>query len=430
MKTSKRNKLLGLALVGSFGLFSASNVFAAAGTTIANTATLSYEVGGSAQTDIDASTNFVEDRVINFTVTALGSAATPVGPGSTDQYVGFTLENVGNSTQDFLLRAEDSSVADPFPPNGPNTFVPTNFRAYRDVAPLGVYDPNDELVRTVTNLAPTVSTTIWLVADMPVAGALNQGDISTVSLVVRAARATAASGFLIPDGIGGSIVEPVGTGVAADAFIEDNNGNFDAAGDFQVASGGLDTVPAGDAGSDKADDPALVETVFLTGSAEASDINSFAMQIASLTVTKSAVAIWDPINYGDNPKSFDGSYVRYTITITNGTGAGDADLTDMVDTLDGTLTLDPDYVNGSDAVDPPLASDSLSGESFEVTHFDSVGVQDEQNYCTSDPTGDTDGCGLTGQNIAIDISVVLTNATLQAAESVTISYNAIYTSTP
>jgi hypothetical protein len=425
MKKSKRNKLLGLALVGSFGLFSASNVFAAAGTTIANTATLSYEVGGSAQTDIDASTDFVEDRVINFTVTRQGSAATPVGPDATDQVVGFTLVNLGNSTQDFLLRAENSTANDPFPPSGPDTFLPDTFRAYRDVAPLGVFDPNDELVRTVTNLPPTISTTIWLVADMPDATGVNQGDISTVSLVVRAARASTASGFLTPDApvLPG---ETAGAGEAADAFIQDNNGNFDAAGDFQVASGGVATVPAGDATSDKADDPALVETVFFTGSAEASDINSFAMQIASLTVTKSAVAIWDPINFGDNPKSFDGSYVRYTITISNATGAGDADLTNMVDTLDGTLALDPDYVNGSDAVDPPVASDSASGESFEVTHFDSGGVQDEQNYCTSS-TGDTDGCGITGQDIAIDISVVLTNATLQADESVTISYNAIYT---
>jgi len=424
MKTSKRNKLLGLALVGSFGLFSASNVFAAAGTTISNTATLSYEVGGSAQTDIDASTDFVEDRVINFTVTRQGSAATPVGPDATDQVVGFTLENVGNSTQDFLLRAEDSTANDPFPPSGPNTFVPTNFRAYRDVAPLGVFDPNDELVRTVTNLAPTVSTTIWLVADMPAAGALSQGDISTVSLVARAARATAASGFLTPDApvLPG---EPAGAGEAVDAFIQDNNGNFDAAGDFQVASGGVATVPAGDASSDKADDSALVETVFFTGSAEASDINSFAMQIASLTVTKSVVAIFDPINFGNNPKTFDTSYLRYTITIANAAGAGDADLTDMADTLDATLTLDPDYIDGTDASYPPTTPTSAAGESFEVTHFDSGGVQDEQAYCSSD-TGDADGCGLTGQDIAIDISAVLTNATLQADESVTISYNAVY----
>lgn len=118
MKTRNKNKLLGLALVGTYSLFNASGAFAAAGLSIGNTATLDYNVSGAGQTAIPASTNFVEDRLINYTVTRIGSAATPVGPDAVDQAVGFTLLNSGNSTQDFLLRAEDSTAADPFPPNG------------------------------------------------------------------------------------------------------------------------------------------------------------------------------------------------------------------------------------------------------------------------------------------------------------------------
>ncbi|MBE9564929.1 MAG: hypothetical protein IMF17_06760, partial [Proteobacteria bacterium] len=126
MKTSKRNKLLGLALLSSFSLFSATNVLAAAGDDIANRATLSFSVGGSAQSDIGSSplgntsgagadTVFKEDRVINFTVVR-GGATTLVAPNATLQAVDYTLTNLGNGDQGFLLKGLNNidTTADPF----------------------------------------------------------------------------------------------------------------------------------------------------------------------------------------------------------------------------------------------------------------------------------------------------------------------------
>jgi len=362
-------------------------------------------------------------RLINYTVTRIGSAATPVGPDAVDQAVGFTLLNSGNSTQDFLLRAEDSTAADPFPPNGPNTFSPTNFRAYVDDGN-GTFDAADITadVRTVIDLAPTTSVLVWVVSDMPSVGALNQGDISTVSLVAQVALASTASGFITPEAGGG---EAAGTGPTS-SILTDHNGIASPGGSFQDAAGTL-TVASGIVGTDQVDDPATVQTVFFdtVNGGQQSDINSYAMQVANMTVTKSATAIWDPVNFGVNPKQIPGSYVHYTITITNGAGAGNADLTTLGDTLVAQLTLDPDYINATDAVDPPVVSDSATGESFDLTHFDNLGTADEQNYCTS-TTGDTDGCGLVGQAISIDIATVMTNATLAADESLTIEFNAIY----
>jgi len=419
MKTYKTNKLLGLALVGGFSLFSATNALASAGTSITNSATLSYSVGGTGQPDEVASATFVEDRIINFSVARQGVAAVEVGPDATDQAVGFTLTNIGNSTQDFLLRAENSTAIDPFPPNGANAFDPLGgtFEAFVDDGNGTPDIGGADSARTVVNLASGASITVWLVSDMPGSGGLTNGDITTVQLVVRAAKATAASGFVTPEEAGG---ETAGAGAAADAFKQDHNGNFDLAGDFQILLGGTDTVVLGDGSSDKADEVLVVETVFFTGSAEESDISSYAMQIATLTITKTSVVLYDDLNGSTNPKAIPGAYVTYTITITNAAGAGDADLTTITDALDAATDLDPDYVTNAGPGNPTNAG----GDAFELIHSATPGSPD---YCTGDVVG-ADGCsysGGAGGNISVNIATVAADATLAASESMTLKYNVI-----
>ena len=80
-----------------------------AGTSIANTATVDYSVGGIDQDDITsdpATATFVVDRRVSFTLTpdATGDLVT-VTPGGTDYFVDFTLTNGSNDDLDFTYQS-------------------------------------------------------------------------------------------------------------------------------------------------------------------------------------------------------------------------------------------------------------------------------------------------------------------------------------
>src|SRR3546814_13173025 len=85
--------------MGAIGLTALSSVaatpaFAAgttAGTTITNTATVDYQVGGVAQGQQSASNNFTVDRQINLLVEEVGTVPTNFVPGQTNDVQTFHL---------------------------------------------------------------------------------------------------------------------------------------------------------------------------------------------------------------------------------------------------------------------------------------------------------------------------------------------------
>ncbi len=184
MKTSKRNKLLGLALTGGFGLLGATNALAVAGVNISNTATLGYDVGGTAQTVIESAagagnsnpgvnngtpTDFMEDRVINFTVTQ-EAFATPV-PGSTQQIVSFLVDNTGNGTHGFLLAGvHNLGAIDPAGSGNSDIYTPTTIVTYVDANNNGTLDPA-EIVATGAYISALIPTDppvrVFVVSDIP-----------------------------------------------------------------------------------------------------------------------------------------------------------------------------------------------------------------------------------------------------------------------
>lgn len=76
-----------------------------AGTTVDNTASVDYFVGGIDQNDVTSNTvTFVVDRRVNFTLDLVSTGdLVPVSPGGTDYFVDFLLTNVSNSDLDFDL---------------------------------------------------------------------------------------------------------------------------------------------------------------------------------------------------------------------------------------------------------------------------------------------------------------------------------------
>lgn len=89
-----------------------------AGTSVQNTFTLNYEVGGVGQTQIDnvgTPTSFVVDRLVDLTVTSQGDLT--VVPGAQDQPLTWQVRNDGNDNQAYSLALENLA-GDDFDPTG------------------------------------------------------------------------------------------------------------------------------------------------------------------------------------------------------------------------------------------------------------------------------------------------------------------------
>ncbi len=426
MKTSKRNKLLGLALVSSCSLLSANMALAAAGDSIANRATISFSVGGATQTDIGSSptgntsgvgtdTVFLEDRLINFTVVRGGTTGAAI-PGGTLQAVEFALTNSGNGSQGFLLKGLNNAdaTADPFSAMT-DEFEVTAIQTFVESGVNAGFQTLEDTEAFVATLASTASVVVYVVSTIPLndtaGNPLVNTNVAVMSLVAQVA-------------IAGS------TGIAADAVVADDNGNASPGG--TGFSNGSEDVTAGVAAS-IVDDPLTEQTVFndavgtqdgisgtdIAQNAQHSDNSSYTIESAALTVTKTSVPIWDPVNLGVNPKSIPGAHVHYFITIENAAGAGDADLTTLTDVLAATVALDPDLIT---AAGTPAGGVE---QSVRITHIsNAVAV-----FCTGS-TADADGCGYTGGNggtLSVDINAVMgaTNALLTGGQSLEILFNII-----
>ena len=421
MKNFKLKKLIGLALIGGASALSASTVFAAAGQTISNTATLGYTVSGVPQTDVPSNTvDFVEDRKINFVVAEVGGATTSVVPGGTVQVQTFTVTNLGNDTQDFLLAALNRATGTADPHSGStDIFDATSVNVFVETDAIPGYlagAGNDDGI-FIDNLAPTNSVTVYVVSNIP--GTVTNTQVAVMSLVAQ-------------------VADGAGTGVAADAIMGDDNSHVSPAGLF--SNGAQDTTAEVVAAATIADNAATVQTVFadaagdidsagtVAGTAsngQHADSDSYTVAAAVLTVNKAVVAFWDPINGNTSPKSIPGAYVQYTITISNA-GPADATLTTLSDVLQGaagSLALDANLILATATTPTPLAVvgvdiESGLGNAVRIdTTAAGVGAGTLRpgagvTYCTGDDAVDTDadGCSYTG-GAGGTLSINLSHAT-------------------
>ena len=459
MKNFKLKRLLGLAFIGGFSALSASTAFAAAGGTISNTATLTFDVGTTA-TELKSSptgnsdvvggggagaagvaTDFLEDRLVNFTVAEVGVATTDVIAGDTVQVQTFTVTNNGNAPQDFLLAAlqQANGTADPFG-GVVDDFNATTPKVYVETATAG-YAAADDTNIFIDELAAGASITVYIVADIDAATA--DGSLSVMTLVAQIAAGGSASA---DDSVAAN---------AGGAIMSDDDGHASAVGTYN--NGATTTVAV--AAATNADDPTTVEVVFNDPAGDSnsaagadalkdgqhSDSDSYTVKAAVLSVSKNAAVLWDPVNGNTTPKAIPGAYMTYTIVVTN-SGAASGDLTSMADTLSASLAIDPDFVDGSAAAGANAAAILITttygaGESFDIAHGGVGNVRADPVSCTA--IADADGCdstliaggviGLTFANLmpAEDIAPVgagvedYAAGELKAGETVTITFNTI-----
>ncbi len=404
MKNRNPRRLLGLMLAGGLAALQAPTVFAAAGTTISNSVTLSFQVGGVAQTDItSAPVSFIEDRVINFTVTEGGVAGTTNVAPSATAGVTYVVTNNSNAPLDFSLTALQGT-GDNFDTNTPVSFF------LEDGTNPGYQPAEDTVAVTFLDEVPAGggSVEVHVVATMPDNTVVTNGDVASITLVAQAAEGGAATvqGADITNDDNGN-VSPGGT--AND--VADNAATMDDV--FNDAAGTLDSTGAAD--------------VARNGQHSADD--SFTIAAAELTVTKTSAALWDPVNTNSNPKSIPGGYVTYTVTIANAATAGaSADLTTLADTLVVDLALDPDFTDGTAANNPT----SAAGDSFEIDTTGTGRPSAGASYCTA--AADADGCSYTGGpggDISVDLATEMpveagyTAGELKPGETVVVRFNVI-----
>jgi len=172
-----------------------------AGTAVANTATVTYDIGASSFT-LSASAAFTVDERVDVIVTWQDAAPVPVAPADVDRPLTFLLTNTGNGNEAFSLLLDALVPGD--------QFDPTNARVYIDANDSTVYEPGvDPLYQPGVNdplLAADGARLVFVLADIPPA-TLN-GDRGDAEL-----RATSLTGAVT-----GTIVAGAGDG-GSDAVI-------------------------------------------------------------------------------------------------------------------------------------------------------------------------------------------------------------------
>lgn len=285
--------LLAIAFVGAAPAMAAGTT---AGSTITNTATINYQVGGVAQPSINDSDAFVVDRVINLSVAELGNATTVVVPGESGAVTTFTVTNTSNAVLDFALSATQTTGGTASH-GGTDNFDVTAVTLYRDTNGNNSYDVGvDVAVTYLDEVAADASVTVFAVANVPLGQATN--DVANIRLTATG-REGGASGSQ-----GAALTQTTGANTAA-----------------------MDTVFADAAG-------------VADGSRDAahSDDDDYTVVTATLTLDKRSTVISDPVNGTTNPKLIPGAVVEYCIAVSNAAGGAAANSIAVSDILPATLT--------------------------------------------------------------------------------------------
>jgi hypothetical protein len=304
----------------------------ASGTSIGNLATLSFSVGGTTQPAIGSSaagnsvgagtaTTFLVDNKVNLSVLETGSAVTSVVPGTTNQVTTFTVTNTGNTPQGYTLVG--ANVAGLNIAGTADGIDVTNLLVFVEDGTNVGFQILEDIDNAISTLAVDATITVYIVADIP-ANAVNgaQANVSLTATTTEAGTTTV-------------VVETAGADTA-----------------------GVDIVFA---------DAATTEADFVGTSAardaQATARDAYRIASSVISVFKTSSLICDPFNgSGETRKNIPGAIVRWTITISNATGAGtSATLAEVTDTLNANTTFDANLVTGAGDPATAISCTSASG---------------------------------------------------------------------
>lgn len=386
----------GLAQQNAYAVGTASN------TTITNLSTLSYSVGGVAQPNIGSSaagntsgagtaTTFLVDKKVNVVVAEVGGAVTIVAPAQTAAVTTFTVTNTGNDPQDFNLAATNRpngttlfAGTDNFDATACATFVENGATAGYQVA----QDTGTFVDELVANGAGSTAT-VYVVCNIPGAQINNDQAVVTLTADVRA-----------------------GGGAGLGAVLTNNTATANTA--------GVDNVFADAAGSDDAVN---------SGSHSARD--AYRVSAATLTVSKTAQLVCDPVTGTSTPHNVPGGVVRWTITIANAAGSGSANLAQVLDTLDANTAFDVNLITGAGGtagcVSATGTPENAAGRGFklDVTGDTRPGTYPKFLTTAADADGATHAAGAVTVDYAAGMPVETgyTAGELKGGESAVVYFN-------
>jgi uncharacterized repeat protein (TIGR01451 family) len=305
----------------------------AAGTSIANRATVNYTVGGVAQPAIGSSptgnssgagadTTFVVDNKVDLSLIETDTAPANTSPGLTttgtaNAVAVFKLTNTGNFAQGYTFGVTQPVGGSLFAHT--DTFDLANTKAVVSGAACSTATTTTPTYNSATDTATTVPT---LNADscvyVIVLGDTPNGLANGAAAIVRLTATTVAAGTL--------------------AAISDSSGSPD--------SSGVDIVFA--------DSATGVHVAQVARDGKAFDDDEYFVIAPALTVTKTSAVISDPFNLAVNPKAIPGATMEYTVTAANAAGAATANAVTLADVMPANTT----FVPGSITLNAVAVSDA------------------------------------------------------------------------
>ena len=159
-----------------------------AGTSIQNTATVSFDLGGTPVVTSSNTTTLTVAELLDVDVTLQSSTVT-VGAGATQQELVFRVTNTGNGPERFSLLGESVLTGDDFDPSPASPFL------YFDTDGSGDLSAGDTPYVPGSNdplLAPDASVVVLVVNDIP--GSVTNGQRGRSQLAAAAATGTGTPG--------------------------------------------------------------------------------------------------------------------------------------------------------------------------------------------------------------------------------------------
>lgn len=199
-----------------------------AGTTISNTASVTYDdpTTGNPVTVPSNKVDLRVDELLNVTVASADPGDVTVTPSATNQVLSYIVTNTGNGSEAFRLTALNAIGGDAFDPTTTSIVIDSNNN--------GVYDPGtDTTYAQGTNdpvLAPDTSVRIFLLSTIP--GGTTDGQRGQTDL-----RATALTGTGTP----GTTFTGAGAG-GGDAIVGASTAQSSAGGFYRVQATTLSFV--------------------------------------------------------------------------------------------------------------------------------------------------------------------------------------------
>ena len=231
-----------IAVISALSL--ASPAYAAgtrAGTVIDNTATATYDEGGT-PVEVDSNLNSLTvDELLDTVVAWDDGADVATTPGATGGALTFTITNTGNGEEAFLLSTVSTVGGDDYDPTGVTIVIDDGD---------GVYEPGIDVVYVAGAgnpvLDPDETITVFVIANTP--GGLSDGDRGGVQLTAEAVTGTGAPGTSFAgqgEGGGDAVVGTTGADGEDDGYFQVAAATVSLAKSATVADpfGGTNAVP-------------------------------------------------------------------------------------------------------------------------------------------------------------------------------------------